>query len=503
MSASCLPRTKGQIAFQRFRVIKSGSLVTLLSMRFSGRERELALLGKRLAAVRRSGRGELIAMRGRRRVGKSRLVEEFVQRAGCPCVFYTAVQEEGDVELVRFTRAIKRSEAPRSADVAAGLRPETWEAALALAAEGATKAKPLILAIDEFPYLAAKEPSIEAMLQMVWDRTLQVAPVLVVLIGSDEATMEALTEQGRPLYDRAREMAVEPLSPADVGDLLELGPADALDAYLVIGGFPVLALEWGRGRKLASYVRDALTDPTSFLVVSAERALGAEFPTEAQARTVLGALGEGVAAHSRILGHTSLSATTVNEALHLLARRRVLWRLTPYSARAAPKTALWQVVDPYMRFWLRFVNRRVDLIERGRGSLLVEEFRAGWPSFRGRAIETVVRDSLERLLPDSERFGEARYAAGYWNRTGAVEVDLVGGDAWPVAKRIAFLGSVKWRGRRRFGKADARELASRRVQVPGADETTPLVGVSSNGFEPGTRLDIRLEPADLVEAWLD
>jgi hypothetical protein len=470
-------------------------------MRFVGRDRELGLLEQRLAAVKREGRGELIAMRGRRRVGKSRLVEEFAERAGCPCVYYTAVQEEGEIELLRFTRAIERSGAPRAADIAAGLRPESWEAALAFAAEGATKARPSILVIDELPYLAAKQPSIEAVLQMVWDRSLQRSPVLVILIGSDEATMSALTEQGRPLYDRAREMRIDPLSPADVGELLGLEPADALDAYMVIGGFPVLALEWGKGRRPATYVREALADPTSFLVVSGERTLAAEFPTEAQARTVLGALGEGAAAHSRILAHTSLGATTVNEALRLLADKRVLRRLTPYSGRAAPKTALWEVVDPYMRFWLRFVNRRVDLIERGRGALLIEEFRTGWPSFRGRAVEPLVRDSLERLLPDGERFGSARHVGAYWNRTGTVEVDLVGGDAWPVAKRVAFVGSVKWRTRRRFGRAEARALAARRAEVPGASEETLLVGVSSRGFEPTAPLDVRLEPADLIDAW--
>jgi len=470
-------------------------------MRFVGRERELALLERRLAGVRRSGRGELIAMRGRRRVGKSRLVEEFARRTGCPCVFYTAVQEEGEVELARFTQAIERSGAPRREAIAAGLRPETWEAALTLAVEGVATTDPLLLVIDELPYLAAKEPSIEAVLQMVWDRTFQDAPVVVVLIGSDEAMMRALTEQGRPLYDRAREMVVEPLSPADIGDLLGLEPADALDAYLVIGGYPVLALEWERGRKLASYVREALADPTSFLVISAERALAAEFPTEAQARTVLGALGEGTAAHSRILGHTSLSATSVNEALHLLASKRVVRRLTPYSARAAPKTALWEVIDPYMRFWLRFVNRKVDLIERGRGSLVLEEFQTGWRSFRGQAIEPVVRDSLERLLPDARRFGDARYAGGYWNRTGTIEVDVVGGDAWPVAKNVSFVGSIKWRERQRFGARDARALASRRNLVPGATKKTPLVGVSSRGFDPAVTLDEALSPADLVDAW--
>lgn len=472
-------------------------------MRFAGRERELALLGKRLAEVRRSGRGGLIAMRGRRRVGKSRLVEEFAQSAGCPCVFYTAVQEEGEAELVRFVGAIERSEAPAAARIAAGLRPETWEAALALAVEGATKSRPLILVIDELPYLAAREPSIEAVLQAVWDRTLQRAPVLVVLIGSDEAMMAALTEQGRPLYDRAREMTIEPLSPADVGELLGLEPADALDAYLVIGGFPVLALEWGRGRKLASYVRDALADPTSFLVVSAERALSAEFPTDAHARTVLGALGEGTGAHSRILGRTSLSTTTVNESLHLLARKRVVRRLTPYSARAAPKTALWEIVDPYMRFWLRFVNRKVDLIERGRGALLVEEFRRDWPAFRGRAIEPIVRDAVERLLPDAARLGAARHVGGYWNRTGAIEVDLVGGDTRPVAKRVAFVGSIKWRQKRPFSRADALDLAASRAQVPGASGKTLLVGVSSRGFEASLPVDAQLSPQDLIEAWRD
>jgi hypothetical protein len=154
-----------------------------------------------------------------------------------------------------------------------------------------------------------------------------------------------------------------------------------------------------------------------------------------------------------------------------------------------------------MRFWLRFVNRRVDLIERGRGTLLLREFEESWPSFRGRAIEPLVRDSVERMLPDPERFGVARYDGGYWNRTGTVEVDLVGGDAWPAAKRVAFVGSIKWRARRRFGRTDALELAARRGDVPGADERTLLVGVSSSGFERNVPLDVRLSPADLLGAW--
>jgi len=173
------------------------------------------------------------------------------------------------------------------------------------------------------------------------------------------------------------------------------------------------------------------------------------------------------------------------------------WRLADEEQRSSGR---W-LADRYMRFWLRFVNRKVDLIERGRGSLLLDDFRERWPSFRGMAIEPLVRDAFERLLPDSERFRTARYAGSYWNRSGSVEVDLVGGDTWPVAKRVSLVDSVKWRARRRFNRTDALELAARRVQVPGTSEKTLLVGVSSRGFDPDVPLDVQLSPQDLLGAW--
>jgi len=467
---------------------------------FVGRDKELKLLRDRLRAIRKTGAGALVGMHGRRRVGKSRLVEEFARASGSPYVYFTATQQDGSDELERFVKAVEDSDVPRAGDLRAGLRPETWEAALGVAAEGATKSRPLILIIDEFPYLVEKEPSIESVLQKVWDRQLQAQPVLVLLIGSDEAMMRALTEQGRPLYDRLREMVVRPLSPAAIGDLLGLPPADALDAYLVIGGFPVLAVEWGVGRTLDQYLGEALTDPTSFLIISGERSVAAEFPAPAP-RAVLAAIGGGARAHSAILGHTNLTSTAVNDTLEALRRRGAVRRRTPYSTKAAPKTVLWEVVDPYLRFWLRFVDGKIDLIERDRGVLLLEDFERSWSSYRGSAIEHLVREAIERMLPNEDRFGPARHIGAYWNRTGSVEVDLVGGDRPSIAKRIGFVGSIKWRAERPFSRADSIALAETRSQVPGAGKTTPLIGVSSSGFEEDAPLDVRLEPDDLVAAW--
>jgi uncharacterized protein len=469
-------------------------------MKFVGREWETDLLRGRLDKVRSSGEAAFLAMRGRRRVGKSRLAEEFAGASGCPYVYFTATQQQGPAELKRFVEAVEASEVPAAADLRAGVRPETWEAALAMAGGGATAERPVILVIDEFPYLAAEEPGIEAILQKVWDRQWQEHPILILLIGSDEAMMRALTEQGRPLYDRLREMVVRPLNPAAVGDLLGLDAADSLDAHLVIGGFPVLAAEWGAGRSLEDYLGEALTDPTSFLVVSGERSLAAEFPAAAT-RTVVAAIGAGARAHSAILNRTGLAATTVNETLETLRARGAVIRRSPYSSKAARKIALWEIVDPYLRFWLRFVEGGIDLIERGRGALLIEDFKRSWPSYRGSAIEHPVREAIELMLPDESRFGTARHVGAFWNRVGSIEVDIVGGDAPAVAEQIGFVGSIKWRSAKPFSRADAIALAETRPHLPGAGETTPLLGVSSSGFEQDAPLDLRLTPPDLIAAW--
>jgi hypothetical protein len=102
------------------------------------------------------------------------------------------------------------------------------------------------------------------------------------------------------------------------------------------------------------------------------------------------------------------------------------------------------------------------------------------------------------MLPDA-RFGSARYVGGYWTRNNDVEVDLVGADS-PDPSSVAFVGSVKWRERARFGPRDTRELIRLRSAVPGAEDAL-LIGVSRSGFTADAGLDVALTPADLIAAW--
>jgi uncharacterized protein len=466
--------------------------------RFVGREAELAKLQGHLDLVRDSGSGRMLALRGRRQIGKSRLVEEFIGRSGAKAVFYTASRQSATGELRSFTEQIAASDAD-GAPVAAAGPIGSWEAALTVAASNASMEQPVVVVIDELPFLIGSEPAIEAIIQKEWDRRLEGQPVLLVLIGSDVSMMAALNDYGRPLYGRLTEMTIGPLSPAAIADMLDLAPADTLDAYLAIGGFPRLAQIWHPGEDLWKFLRRELQNPESPLIVLGERSLAAEFPAELKARGALEAIGAGERVFTSILQRAKISNKTLETTLATLIAKRVIEKSLPYSAEPRPKLSRYYVCDPYLRFWLRFIRASISALERGRGDIVYRQIRESWRSFAGHAIEPLARGAIQGLLPDP-RFGDAEFVGSFWNRDGSVEVDLVGGRDHATSNQIDFVGSIKWRDRGQFDRGDLSRLIQHRAFVPGATDATLLVGISRSGFAV-SGLDVELTPEDLLAAF--
>ncbi len=440
----------------------------------------------------------MLALRGRRQIGKSRLVEEFIGRSEAKAVFYTASRQSAAGELRSFSEQIAASATDAAAIAAAGPI-GSWEAALAIATSDASARRPVVLVIDELPFLIESEPAIEAIIQKQWDRRMEAQPVLLLLIGSDLSMMAALNDYGRPLYGRLTEMTIGPLSPAAIGNMLDLPPAATLDAYLAIGGFPRLAQIWPRGDDLWKFLRRELQNPESPLIVLGERSLGAEFPTELKARGALEAIGAGERVFTSILQRAKMSNKTLETTLATLIAKRVIDKALPYSAQPRPKLSRYYVDDPYLRFWLRFIRASIPALERGRGDIVYRQIRESWTSFAGHAIEPLVRSAIQALLPD-ERFGGAQFVGSFWNRDGSVEVDLVGGRDQATSEQIDFVGSIKWRDRGELDRGDLSRLIQHRALIPGATDETLLVGVSRSDFGVDG-LDVRLSPEDIVDAF--
>lgn len=476
-------------------------------MEFTGRAADLAQLQRQLRLVvdgKGATYGQAVIVTGRRRVGKSRLVQEFCDRSDLPYVVFQATRGRNAVaERADFGATLTQSALP-GAELVAGLKATDWNQALRSLAVALPDDTPSIAVIDEVPWLVERDREFEGALQTVWDRHLSAKPVLLVLVGSDMSVMEALQSYGRPFFGRAAKMTVRPLHPGDVQAMTGLDAAEAVDAALITGGFPEIVRSWQPGWSRRDFLREAVANPLSPLLVAGELSLLGEFPEASHSRAVLEAVGSGERTFSTIAaqagGAGALPSGILSPLLSALLAKRVLAADLPLSVKPDTKNKRYRVADPYLRFWLAFLQRGIPLIERGRGDLALERIERSWTSWRGRAVEPIVREALLRLLPD-DRWPATEAVGGWWNRQNNPEIDLIGADRDPVAGEVHFVGSVKWLESQPFGQREYDAMARDALAVPGADRDTPLVAVSRCGVDGNLPLAAHWGPEDLVRAW--
>lgn len=476
-------------------------------MEFTGRAADLDLLRRQLELVTRgtgATRGRAVIMTGRRRVGKSRLVQEFCDRSGLPYVVFQATRGRNPVtEREDFVTALAQSPL-RGAELVAGISAADWNQALRTLAIALPDDAASIVVIDEVPWLVEQDSEFEGALQTVWDRHLSAKPVLLVLVGSDISVMEALQSHGRPFFGRATKMTIAPLHLADVQAMTELSAAESVDALLITGGFPEIVQSWRPGMSRKDFLRDATTNPLSPLLVAGELSLLGEFPEASRSRAVLEAIGSGERTFSTIAAASGASgvlpAGTLTPLLNTLQAKRIVAADMPLSTKPDSKNKRYRIADSYLRFWLAFLQRGIPLIERGRGDLALERIERSWTTWRGRAVEPVIRESLLRLLPDA-RWPDTEAIGGWWNRQNNPELDLIGADREPVAGTVHFVGSIKWLEDRPFDRHDYDALTRGILAVPGTRFDTPLVAVSRSGVDSELPITAHWGPEDLLHAW--
>lgn len=474
---------------------------------FVGRESELGLLDKRLTGVAASGTGTALVVRGRRQVGKSRLAQEFCDRANVPYLFYAATKGASTVEAVTaFLAELSDSSVPRDRGLVPAEPTASWPDAFRVLA-AVLPDSPVVVVLDELPWLAEQDEIFDGALQTAWDRLLSSRPVLLLLLGSDLHMMERLTAYDRPFFGRADSLLLGPLNPAEVGGALSLRGADAIDAYLLSGGLPGILRAWPEGVPALEFADRECADPASPLFGVPEAALLAEFPGPDVTRRVIEAVGGGNRTHANIAAEAGsrtgeLPSGTLTPILRRLVEdKHVLAIDQPLSIRAT-KPALYRVADTSLRFYLAVGRTAHELSRRGRAAPASALINRRWASWRGRAVEPTVREALS-LAAAELPWPEANAVGGWWNRALDPEIDLVGADRAPVAKKLWYAGSVKWLDHP-FGSRDLAALQRGAARVPGFDPgETALISVSCSGFtdSAATNLGLRWLPRDIIDAF--
>ncbi|ASJ05629.1 ATP-binding protein [Thermococcus barossii] len=408
-------------------------------MRFIDRERELEVLTK----AREHSKRKLytLAVYGLRRVGKTRLIREFL--SGNDLYFFVN-RGKSSTSLLREYSGILRKRGILSK------REElkTWDDFFEVLFERFEGA----VAFDEFQDFRLVEPAVYPTLQRFIDEN-EERPLLLVFTGSTIGMVERLFKDSKePLYGRIkRELRLEPLdirgSYEMAGELGVKGLDDFLILYSVFGGFPrywVAIEDEGLEEKNAEKIIEELVFTYSApLEEEVPRVLSLEFGRRSGVYyDILEAIANGSTSPGEIAGYLNRKETSITRQLHELVN---YFRLVDYDRAVLGKGSVLYIKHPFLNFWFRFVQPRLSEYEANRESLWLE-VRDKLPDYVGRRFDFICRELLRvgsgllPFFPSTIGRHWGHYREG--GRRRVYEIDVVALDA--SGKRAVF-GECKWR----------------------------------------------------------
>jgi hypothetical protein len=465
-------------------------------MRFVNRLDEL----RRLNALWDRSDGGLVALWGRRRIGKTRLLTQWCRHH--KGIYTVADQSSEPVQRRYFAEAVGRSLA--GFDEA---EYPSWQAllrALARRAKADQLRGPLV--IDELPYLVAASPSLPSVLQRFVDHDAREARLVVAVAGSAQHMMQGLVMSATaPLFGRATEaMSLGPLSPIHMMEAIGLdSPVDCVRAFSVWGGVPrYWELAEPFAANLAESVDRLVLDPLGPLHLEPDRLLADDVPSAVSLRPLLDAIGAGCHRLSEIAGRLEQPATSLSRPLTRLADLGFVVREQPFGAsERGGKRTLYRIADPFLRLWFRVVAPRRGLLATVPASARIHTFEAHRPALMAETWEELCRRAVPHLPPDATlhlESGPFGPASRFWRGSGP-EWDVV---AESLDGRTLLLGEVKWHEKPADEDATQRAIAD---LLRKGDPSPSLVGsrrlrraVFAPAFTPAAKR--KRWPVDLVDA---
>ena len=404
---------------------------------FIGRAAELGLLERAFL----SKRSEFIPLYGRRRVGKSELILKFM--AAKPGVYYLGQQSPAALQIRGF---LEEAATALRMPLLGELRVADWRGALLTVVEQWTATRPrakLVLALDEFQWIAASSPDILGTLQECWDQHWKRAGnVVLVLCGSYLGFMEReVLGHASPLFGRrTAQIHLQPFGYREAARFHpRWSPLDRARAYFLVGGLPQYLLCLDESASIAQNIRRNLLDEFAPLFHEPTFLLREELREVAPYHAILFAVASGHGNARDIAATTALPERNLYYYLQQLVDLGYLRRRHPLDRRRPnPKQVRFAMDDPLLRFWFRFVFPNMSVI-RGAGPARAFENRIapGLEAWFGSCFESLCREALP-LIYAAEGVSAGFQVGEYWGSN--VQIDVVGmrDDNWTD------LGECKW-----------------------------------------------------------
>ena len=401
---------------------------------FIGREDEIRALQRELDRKRPS----VAVVRGRRRVGKSRLLVEATR--GRPTIYYQATKIAHSMSLVLFKREVER--AVGTDPVLASLG--DWLGVVSYLEQIAAARMPgLTLVFDEFPYLCEADPALPSVFQKLCDGLHdRRSPLNLILCGSKISFMEELLGEKNPLHGRQTfELDVAPLPFRDVARFFpDWSMDDRLMAYGIFGGIPYYLNLCDPRATLQANVVDLVLSTGAPLGDEPNNLLQAELRDVTRYATILNSIAAGCTVSGEIIARIReiRDASTLAPYVKKLEELRLIRVVRSLDTSERERNRRYYLNDPFLAFWYRFILPNASPLAAGHADeVWAHTIEPNLDHYMGGLFEWICRDYVRlygrETLPRPAREVGQIWAADY-------DIDVAG----RLLDGTTFSGECKW-----------------------------------------------------------
>ena len=422
------------------------------------------------------GNFECLIVYGRRRVGKTALINEFCKDK--PTVFFSAWNATAQENLEALSKAIYEKDNP-STEEAPLFR--SFDAAFSEITRMSENER-LVFVIDEYPYLAKAYSSISSRLQHIIDRTWKDGKLFLILCGSSMSFMEyQVLGYESPLYGRRTgQYKIQALNYKEI-TVFNPGLTHEEQAlvYGVTGGIPHYINKLNIENDVDAALKENLFNTSGYLFEEPENLLKQELREPAVYNSIITAIAGGASKANEISTKVGIESAVCAKYLKVLLNLGILKKENPITEKPGRKT-IYVIGDNFFRFWYRFVPQNTSAITAGRIDKIYDSvIKHRFSDYMGLVFEQMCREYLFRY---ADGLPVILSDIGQWWGTDKktkkeVQIDIVG---TPTEGKEYIIGSCKYRNEP-VGTDEA-ELLKRYAEVFGKGEKYHFFIFSKGGF---------------------
>lgn len=367
---------------------------------FVGREKELASLNK----LYDEKSFQMVVVYGRRRIGKTTLITEFISDK--PAIFFTAQEVNDTLNLIQFSKKIYNFFDIPQATGAFG----SWNDAFDFLGEKARE-RQFILAFDEFPYAAFANRSLKSILQTAIDHEFKNTGLFLILCGSHMGFMEnEVLGYKSPLFGRrTAQIKLEGFDYYDAGKMLEnFDNEDKLKLYACVGGTPHYLAQIKASETFEGNIKRLFFDISGYLYNEPMMLLQQELREPAMYNSIVAAIAGGASRLNEIATKINEENSKVGKYLQTLVDLQIVRRIYPFGENPHnSRKGIYRIADNCYDFWYSFVFPAKPEIESGNGYIIAdnevfgERLSAyiGKPPFETICLQYLQRKNRDKMLP--------------------------------------------------------------------------------------------------------